>query len=131
MPADAVQSSQPVPVVPTFVIRAAAGGLSVSGGLVNASDELSVVGVHTQELTLTLDGSSWAAGIGADEAETLQVLRAIVAQTHEAAGWNAVVRPALRARDLVRLSDTQLRISLPQIGRYSIEFFVCGWRLLR
>ena len=121
VPADAVQSSQPVPVVPTFVIRAAAGGLSVSGGLVNASDELSVVGVHTQELTLTLDGSSWAAGIGADEAETLQVLRAIVAQTHEAAGWNAVVRPALRARDLVRLSDTQLRISLPQIGRYSIE----------
>ena len=121
VPADAVQSSQPVPVVSTFVIRADAGGLSISGGFVNASNELNVVGVHTQELTLTLDGSSWAAGIGADESETLQVLRAIVAQEHEAAGWNAVVRPALRARDLVRLSDTQLRISLPQIGRYSIE----------
>eukprot|EP00964_Phaeocystis_antarctica_P019903 scaffold10979_cov63-Phaeocystis_antarctica.AAC.1 len=72
VPADAVASSQPVPLVSTFVIRAAAGGLSISGGFVNASNELSVVGVHTQELTLTLDGSSWAAGIGADEDETLQ-----------------------------------------------------------
>ena len=123
VPAGAVASAQPAPIVPTFIIRARPGDATVGGAIVNASDELSVVGPTTLELLLTLHGSTWADAVGVDEEATLAVLRSLTAQQTVDAdtGWNAVVRAGLRARHAQRLDASQLRISLVQFGRYDID----------
>ena len=121
VPAAACSSGQDVPVVPSFIIRAQSGAASMHGALLNASDELSLVGPGSYPLYLTLHGSEWTRDVGRERDATLAVLRSIVSEQSEAAGWNRVVRVGLEPRHVARIDDTTLRLTVPQFGLYSIS----------
>ena len=86
-----------------------------------ASNELALVGPASHPLYLTLDGSEWTHDVGRERDATLAVLRSLVSEQAEAAGWNAIVRVGLEPRHVARIDDATLRLTVPQFGLYSIS----------
>ena len=126
VPAAACSSGQDVPIVPSFIIRAQSGRASMHPPareltLLNASNELALVGPASHPLYLTLDGSEWTHDVGRERDATLAVLRSLVSEQAEAAGWNAIVRVGLEPRHVARIDDATLRLTVPQFGLYSIS----------
>ncbi|MGD8700299.1 MAG: hypothetical protein PVJ43_13470, partial [Gemmatimonadales bacterium] len=100
-------------------VEVVAASVAVSGTITEA-EELDIrAGGATLDLTLTDD--QWIAGIGSDNVETAALLDGIVSSASEANGWNAVVQPGLDYVHVARLSATQVRITLPPFGTYSIS----------
>ena len=128
VPAAVVSSGQVPPTVTSFVIAAEPGEVSLAGGieallygsLLNASDELTLVGPESRQLILRISGGTWAPGVGNDFRASRSLLAGIRSRQDGPSGWNAIVRDALQPRQLVRLSDSELLLVLPQSALFSI-----------
>ena len=71
-------------------------------------------------LRLVLYDEQWADEVGTSEALARQIFASLRSAQHEPSGWNAVVQPSLLPRDLARLSDTEIEITLPPNLGYEI-----------
>ena len=128
VPASATSSGQ-VPgnvetgfAVATFKILASPGEALLGGGFLNTSLEAAVTSPATAFLTIELLGNTWNPDVGRDKWASRATLDSLLSQQHEPKGWNNVVRPSMRERrNLVRLSDTKLQLTLPQYASYEIR----------
>ena len=73
-------------------------------------------------LVLTLTDDAWRPEVGQEgEAASEALLASILAAQNEPRGWNAVVRPQLRSRELTRLSDAVVTLTLLQFMEYEVS----------
>ena len=56
-----------------------------------------------------------------DPAATVTLLEGVRSAQSEAAGWNAVVQPALVKVNVERLTPTRLTVTLPRVPTYDIS----------
>ena len=118
LPASAMLSEQPVPTLnpQALIIQADPGTATLAGSLLEAEEGVLVSGSSRYLLLIELkDGASFAA---ADRLSGAAVLRGVRSLQAEPSGWNAVVLPALLARqaafgDVVqRQSDTRVSVTI-------------------
>ena len=127
LPASAMLSEQPVPTLnpQSLIIQADPGTATLSGSLLEAEEGVLVSGSSRYLLLIELkDGAAFVAD---DRLSGAAVLRGVRSLQGEPSGWNAVVLPALLARqaavgDVVqRQSDTRVSVTIHEaIGGYAI-----------
>ena len=93
--------------------------LSFGGSAAHATEQ--ALNSGSSSLILTLDGDSWSAGVGVNEADTAPLVAAFTSlHSNEPSGWAAVVTPVLSASMVVRTSAHELTIGLPVLPCYDI-----------
>ena len=123
VPPIAVSSAQVVQA-PSFVVIPIKGTASLSGPLVEEPTEDVLCCGRGLELTITLTGDSWAAGVGTDPAASEALERGLRSLQDEPGGFNAVLMPALVQRNataITRISDTRIEIRLPPVVHYHVR----------
>ena len=125
IPASAVRSGRPIVATPTLRILALNGTLQLRGSLLASPTEIAIQSAPVPPtIRLDLLGDSWSAGIGLtqslngtlvseNEAASYALLNSLVSLQKEAKGFEAIVRSALRATDITRLTNSSIEISLP------------------
>ena len=121
LPAVATLSRQPL-AVGRFVVNIAPGSVALSGALIEADvvEEAALRSLETHTLTLRLTGTSWQPDVGLDGEASAALLRGFASAQSEPRGWNAAVTPLLTSAELVRLDDTTVELTLPQLAGYDI-----------
>ena len=71
-------------------------------------------------LALVLTGDEWTDDVGGETAATAELLAGLASYQNDTFGWNQVVRPALGAAHVARLSSHTVRIQLPKLPSYQI-----------
>ena len=125
LPASAMLSEQAVPTLnpQSLIIQADPGTATLSGSLLSAAEGVLVSGSSKYLLLIELsDGASFV-----DQLSGAAVLRGVRSLQAEPSGWNAVLLPALLAREAAqgdvvqRQSDTRVYITVHEaIGGYAI-----------
>ena len=122
LPASALASGQSLFVNGSATIDAAAGRVALSGSLLANAREEAVRSPAEYTLVLTLTDDAWRPEVGQEGAAASEALLAsLLAEQDEPRGWNAVVRPQLRSRELTRLSDAVVTLTLLQFMEYEIS----------
>ncbi len=88
VPATAVAGVSAIVASPTFAVTAAVGSASVSGTIIPSVVEGEIV-AGGKTLILTLSNETWDAAIGADNAQTTDLINGIDSAQSEATGWDA------------------------------------------
>ena len=127
LPASAMLSEQAVPTLnpQSLIIQADPGTATLSGSLLLAAEGVLVSGSSKYLMLIELtDGASF---VGLERLSGAAVLRGMRSLQAEPSGWNAVVLPALLAREAAsgdvveRQSDTRVYITVHEaIGGYAI-----------
>ena len=125
LPSSAVVSGNRVFASPSFRIRTVSGGATLTGRLLQRTTEQDIRGAVAGSLTfeLTVGNDTFTAMVGhrhIDPAATVTLLEGVRSAQSEAAGWNAVVQPALVKVNVERLTPTRLTVTLPRVPTYDI-----------
>ena len=126
VPSSAVVSGNRVFASPSFRIRTVSGGATLTGRLLQRTTEQDIRGAIAGSLTfeLTVGNDTFTAMVGhrhIDPAATVTLLEGVRSAQSEAAGWNAVVQPALVQINVERLTPTRLTVTLPRVPTYDIS----------
>ena len=123
IPAAAISTRLPQPVVGTVVINATAGTLGVGGRLIALDTEASLRDTASpQELELVLTDDTWAeATLLSGGRMTEEAMVRISSDGSDATGWDAIVGAALGGVSAELTSPTTLKLSLPPFPTYDIS----------
>ena len=120
VPPNALASRQRVRATGVVHVDAARGVAFLSGSLLKRPTEAALRSCNILHLVVVLHGDTWTHAVGLNSEPTASLVAGLSSAQREADGFNGVVQPLLSFRDLSRLNDGELRITLPQRARYSI-----------
>ena len=127
LPASLLSSQEEIVAQPSLRISAQRGTARLSGPpltealLVRALRDPAVAAPLS--LAITLEGDAWAPGVGGDTEATRALLAGIASAQDGAAGWNAVVQPALSPAN-VTVANGTLHLALPQLCLECLDFSI-------
>lgn len=126
LPSSSVKSGNRVFVSPSFRIRASSGGAVISGRALARVTEEDIRRDTGSPITfnIKLDNDTYSPFVGhrfVDSAATQTLLEGVRSAQSEAAGWNRVVLPVLKLKNVARYSTTEVTVTLPRVPLYDIS----------
>ena len=119
IPASALDFPDAIIATPTFDIIFLAESAAVTGTVTDDDEQDIRDGGST--LVLTLTNVEWEANVGADNAQTQDLINGLDSAQAEGTGWDAVVKAGLTFANVVRTSETVVTITLPAFPGYFIS----------
>ncbi len=111
-----LNTGNPVVSTPDIAISNEAVSITVDGSVSPGATE-GEVRTGGETIDLTIKGDVWADDVGTNVTVTNGIIKGITGST----SWNTNVRDALTTLNVQRISDTQVRITLPAAASYDIS----------